>query len=88
MRLCRSIASFIKIILNNYRITARRRSLIRVAEIIPEKSITIQLSIFQSRSIVNKTLQTLKALSLSAGESSSESLRRSCSWSFDLVSKA
>lgn len=74
MRLCRSIASFVKITLNNYRITSRMRSLIGVAEIILEKSITIQISIFQSCNIVNKTLQILKALSLAAGEGSNESL--------------
>lgn len=88
MRLCRSIASFIKIILNNYRMTSRMRSLIGVAEIILEKSITIQISIFQSRSSVNKTLQTLKALSLATGEGANEPLGGSRSWSFDLVGQA
>lgn len=81
MRLCRSIASFKKIILNNYRMTSRMRSLIGVAEIILEKSITIQISIFQSHSTVNKTLQTLKALSLATGEGANEPLSGSCSWS-------
>lgn len=88
MRLCRSIASFVKITLNNYRITSRMRSLIGVAEIILEKSITIQISIFQSCNIVNKTLQILKALSLAAGEGSNESLSGSHSWSFNLLGQA
>lgn len=88
MRLCRSIASFIKITLNNYRITLRMRSLIGVAEIILEKSITIQISIFQSHSLVSQTLQTLKALSLATGEGSNESLGGSHSRSFNLVGQA
>lgn len=60
MRLHRSITSFMKITLNNYEVTSRMRSLIGVAELILEKSITIQISTFQSSSKATRTLQTLK----------------------------
>lgn len=73
MGLCRSAASFMKITPNNYRIISRTSPLIGAAEIFLGKSITIQISIFQSCSIVNETVQTLKALSSAAGECSSKS---------------
>lgn len=61
------------------------RFLIGVAEIILEKSITIQIPIFQSHSAVEKTLQTLKSLSLFTGEGSNKSFGL---WSFSLVGQA
>lgn len=61
------------------------RFLIGVAEIILEKSITIQILIFQSHSAVEKTLQTLKSLSLFTGEGSKKSFGL---WSFSLVGQA
>lgn len=61
------------------------RFLIGVAEIILEKSITIQIPIFQSHSAVEKMLQTLKSLSLFTGEGSKKSFG---SWSFSLVGQA
>lgn len=87
MRLHRSITSFMKITLNNYEVTSRMRSLIGVAELILEKSITIQISTFQSSSKTTRTLQTLKVLSLAAGEGSNDSLCGSILCFFDLVGR-
>lgn len=85
MRLHGSITSFMKITLNNYEVTSRMRSLIGVAEFILQKSITIQISTFQSHSIATRTLQTLKVFSLAAGEGSNYSLSGSILCFFDLV---